>query len=154
MNNFLLVVAAPATAGTIALIALMPTDGGPALMVALPIAAAFGLAISKIKEDENFLLRLFISAIMVRIFLGSLIYFFHQQDFFGADANTYDIFGNALMRVWDGDRSYQYYVDLFKRDGSGSGWGMLYVVAVIYRIVGRNMLATQYGQSVIGAMTP
>src|SRR2546423_15455884 len=151
MNSFLLAITALATAGTIALIALMPIEGGPALMFALPIAAAFGFAVSRIKEDKHFLVRLFVSAIMVRIFLGSIIYYFHQQEFFGADANTYDIFGNALMEVWNGDLSYQYYVDLFTRDGSGSGWGMLYVVAVIYKLIGRNMLATQYVNSVLGA---
>ena len=153
MNSFLLAVTALATAGSIALIALMPLDGGPALMFALPIAAAFGFAVAQIKEDEKFLLRLFVSAIMVRIFLGSVIYYFHQQEFFGADATTFDIFGNALMKVWNGDSSYQFYVDLFSRDGAGSGWGMLYVVAAIYKIVGRNMLATQYFNCVLGAVT-
>src|SRR5205814_5218164 len=153
MNNFLLAVTALATAGTIALVALMPTEGAPALMFVLPIAAGFGFAVARIKEDEHFLVRLFVSAVMVRIFLGSVIYYFHQQDCFGADANTFDIFGNALMKVWDGDASYQYYVDLFSRDGAGSGWGMLYVVAVIYKIIGRNMLATQYVNSVLGAVT-
>ncbi|HXI26641.1 MAG TPA: glycosyltransferase family 39 protein [Pyrinomonadaceae bacterium] len=153
MNHFLIVVTALATAGTIALIALMPIEGGPALMFVLPIAAAFGFAVARIKEDEKFLLRLFISAIMVRIFLGSVIYYFHQQEFFGGDANTYDIFGNALMRVWNGDQSYRYMVDLFSRDGAGSGWGMLYVVAAIYKVIGRNMLATQYVNSVLGAVT-
>src|ERR1041385_87602 len=113
MNNFLIAFTGLAAAGTIALVALMPTDGGPALMFVLPMAAAFGFAVARIKEDKNFLVRLFISAIMVRIFLGSAIYYFHQQEFFGGDANTYDTFGNALMRVWNGDLSYQYYVDLF-----------------------------------------
>src|SRR5256885_9455087 len=103
MNNFLLAITALATAGTIALVALMPTEGAPALMFVLPIAAGFGFAVARIKEDEHFLVRLFVSAVMVRIFLGSVIYYFHQQDFFGADANTFDIFGNALMKVWDGD---------------------------------------------------
>lgn len=153
MNNFLTAFTALTLAGSIALIALMPNEGGPALMLALPVAAALGIAVSKIKEDESFLVRLFISAIMVRIFLGSVIYYFHQQVFFGADANTFDIFGNALMKVWDGDLSYQYYVDVFSAGGAGSGWGMLYVVAVIYKIVGRNMLATQYINCVIGAAT-
>jgi hypothetical protein len=153
MNNFLLAITVLAAAGTIALIGLMPTEGGPALMFVLPIAAAFGFAVARIKEDEKFLLQLFVSAIMVRIFLGSVIYYFHQQEFFGGDANTYDIFGNALMKVWDGDQSSRYLVDLFSRDGAGSGWGMLYVVAVIYKIIGRNMLATQYVNSVLGAVT-
>src|ERR1043166_4538680 len=147
MNNFLLAVTVLAVAGTIALVGLMPTEGGPALLFVLPIAAAFGLIVSRIKEDEKFLLRLFISAIMVRIFLGSIIYYFHQQTFFGGDANTYDLFGDALMKVWNGDQSYRYLVDLFTRDGASSGWGMLYLVAAIYEIIGRNMLATQYVNS-------
>src|ERR1051326_8624363 len=154
MNNFLLALTALATAGTIALVALMPTDGGPALMFVLPIAAALGFVVARIKQDDKFLVRLFISAIMVRIFLGSLIYYFHQQEFFGGDANTYDVFGYALMKVWNGDPSYQFYVDLFSRDGAGSGWGMLYIVAAIYKILGRNMLATQYVNLVLGAVTP
>jgi hypothetical protein len=153
MNNFLIAVTVLAAAGTIALVGLMPTEGGPALMFVLPMAAAFGFAVARIKEDEKFLLRLFISAVMVRIFLGSVIYYFHQQDFFGGDANTYDIFGYALMKVWNGDQSSRYLVDLFSRDGAGSGWGMLYVVAAIYKIIGRNMLATQYFNSVLGAVT-
>src|SRR5207253_1610454 len=36
---------------------------------------------------------------------------------------------------------------------SGSGWGMLYVVAAIYAVVGRNMLAVQFFNAVMGAAT-
>src|ERR1041385_4152734 len=153
MNNFLLAITVLAAAGSLALIGLMPTEGGPALMLALPVAAGVGLVISKIKEDEAFLLRLFVAAIMVRIFVGSAIYYFNQTAFFGGDANTFDTFGYALMKTWDGDYSYQYYVDLFTGGGSASGWGMMYVVAVIYKIVGRNMVATQYFNSILGAAT-
>jgi len=45
------------------------------------------------------------------------------------------------------------FVDLFSGGGAASGWGMLYMVAVIYKIVGQNMLATQYVNSVLGAAT-
>src|SRR5256885_4016024 len=137
MNHYLLVVTALATAGTIALIALMPTEGGPALLFVLPIGAAFGFAVARINEDRSFLIRLFISAIMVRIFLGSVIYYFHQQEFFGGDANTYDLFGNALVQVWNGDQSYRYLVDLFTRDGGRRGWGKVYVVSVSCQILGQ-----------------
>src|SRR5437870_10621573 len=153
MNNFLHAITVLAAAGSIALIGLMPTDGVTALMLALPVAAGIGLVVSKIEEDHAFLVRLFIAAIMVRIFVGSAIYYFNQTAFFGGDANTFDIFGYALMKTWNGDYSYQYYVDLFTGSGSASGWGMMYVVAAIYKIVGRNMVATQYINSVIGAAT-
>jgi len=36
---------------------------------------------------------------------------------------------------------------------AGSGWGMLYMVAAIYKVTGRNMLAVQYINSVLGAAT-
>jgi hypothetical protein len=153
MNSFLLAITVLAAAGSMALIGLMPVEGGPALMLALPVAAGIGLVISKIKEDKAFLVRLFVAAIMVRVFVGSAIYYFNQQAFFGGDANTFDIFGYALMKTWDGDYSYQYYVDLFTGGGSASGWGMMYVVAAIYKIVGRNMVATQYVNSILGAAT-
>lgn len=151
MNSFLLAVTVLAAAGTIALVGLMPTEGWPALIFALPIAAAFGFAVARIKEDDKFLLRLFVSALMVRIFAGSMIYYFHQTGFFGADAETYDFLGNALMKTWQGDRSFEFYVA--GMGGAGSGWGMNYYVATIYSIVGRNMLATQYINSVLGAAT-
>jgi 4-amino-4-deoxy-L-arabinose transferase-like glycosyltransferase len=35
----------------------------------------------------------------------------------------------------------------------GGGWGMLYLVAVIYGLVGRNMLAVQFFNAVLGAVT-
>jgi 4-amino-4-deoxy-L-arabinose transferase-like glycosyltransferase len=36
---------------------------------------------------------------------------------------------------------------------SGGGWGMLYIVAVIYRLLGQNMLAVQFFNSILGAAT-
>jgi len=150
MNALLLVVALAMFAGVLA---LAPTDGGGATLVALPVAAVVAWFIYKHKVDEQFLVRLFFAGLLARIFVGTMIFVFHQQSFFGGDALTYDTFGFALMKTWEGDRSYQYLVDLFTGGGAGSGWGMLYLVAVIYRIVGQNMLATQYVNSVLGAAT-
>ena len=48
---------------------------------------------------------------------------------------------------------YQRVIDVFSGGGSSSGWGMLYMVGAIYEIVGRNMLATQYVNCVLGAAT-
>jgi 4-amino-4-deoxy-L-arabinose transferase-like glycosyltransferase len=41
----------------------------------------------------------------------------------------------------------------FVRSGQGSGWGMVYVVAAVYALVGRNMLAVQFINAVFGAAT-
>jgi hypothetical protein len=129
-----------------------PSDGGPAALLVLPLIGAVIFGIQHL-EDRRFLLRLFVVALLVRVAMGTVIYLFHLQDFFGGDAITYDFLGDALMNVWQGKPEFQRSVDLFYAGGSSSGWGMFYMVAVIYRIVGRNMLATQYVNSVMGAAT-
>jgi hypothetical protein len=150
MNGLLLAIALLMLGGVLF---VAPADGAGATLIALPVAAVAAWAIYKPKIDQRFLIRLFAAGLLVRIFVGTMIYVFQQQTFFGGDALTYDQFGFALMKTWDGDKSYQYLVDLFSGGGSASGWGMLYVVGVIYKIIGRNMLATQYVNSVLGAAT-
>jgi hypothetical protein len=130
---------------------LAPNDGGPGIMLMLPLVALVSVMIYRLNIDRKFLLRVFLTAVLVRLFVGTLIYVFHWQEFFGGDAITYDFFGDALLQVWEGQTQYARAVDLFSRNGAGSGWGMLYLVAAIYKIVGRNMLATQYVNCVIGA---
>src|SRR5713226_9663169 len=136
-----------------AVLVVAPADGGPATLVTLPLAAVVGFMVYRIKDDRKFLLRLFVAALLVRVLLGTLIYTFHLQEFFGGDAFTYDFFGDALLRSWAGDKYYQGMVDLFTGGGRSSGWGMIYMVAVIYKVIGRNMLAIQYVNSVLGAAT-
>ncbi len=130
-----------------------PGDGGPATLVTLPLAAVAGFMIFGIKDDRKFLLRLFFAALLARVFVGTMIYVFHLQEFFGGDAFTYDFFGYALLRTWGGEKYYQSLVDLFTGSGTSSGWGMIYMVAAIYKVIGRNMLAIQYVNSVLGAAT-
>jgi hypothetical protein len=150
MNGLLLVVALLLLGGVLLMV---PADGAGATLVALPVAVLAGWFILRPKIDQRFLLRLFVAGLLMRIFVGTMIFVFQQQTFFGGDALTYDFYGYALVKSWEGDKYYQMAVDLFSGGGGGSGWGMLYMVAVIYRIVGRNMLATQYVNSVLGAAT-
>ncbi len=130
-----------------------PADGGTAMMLVLPVAALAAWIISQFKVEERFLFRLFATAVLVRILVGTLIYVFHMQTFFGGDANTYDYFGYALLKAWEGNKDYQIAVDIFSGGGASSGWGMLYMVAAIYKIVGRNPLAVQFVNAVVGAAT-
>lgn len=150
MNGLLLVVALLMLGGVLL---MAPADGASATLVALPVAVLGGWLIFQPKIDQRFLIRLFAAGLLVRIFVGTMIYVFQQQTFFGGDAFTYDFFGFALLKSWEGDKYYQSVVNLFTGGGAGSGWGMLYYVAVIYRVAGQNMLATQYVNSVLGAAT-
>src|SRR6266850_353773 len=149
--NSLLAVLAFLMFGVILIVA--PVDGGTAIMLALPVAAIAAWMIFQAKIDERFLLRLFGFALLVRILVGTLIYVFQMQSFFGGDALTYDYFGYALLKIWEGNKDYQIAVDVFSGGGAASGWGMLYMVAAIYKIVGRNTLAVQYVNAVLGAAT-
>jgi len=147
--NAILLAAALAMLATV--LSLAPTEGGPALMLMLPLAGIVALALYHLASDRTFLIRLFISAVLIRVLIGTLIYVFHLQEFFGGDAITYDFFGNALLKVWEGNAQYLRTVETFSGSGAGSGWGMLYMVAAIYKIVGQNMLATQFVNCVLGA---
>ncbi|HYX40618.1 MAG TPA: glycosyltransferase family 39 protein, partial [Pyrinomonadaceae bacterium] len=74
---------------------------------------------------------------------------FNLQEFFGGDAYTYDMQGYALLRVWHGDMSYKSVL----MDPLETFWGMPYYIAAIYALVGRNMLAVQFINSIMGAAT-
>ena len=135
-----------------AILLLVPDGGASAILVMLvPAAVAFFL-IYLHKTDRVFLARLFVGAVLLRMMIGTLIYVFHWQGFFGGDAFTYDGFGYALMRSWDGDKFYEILVNQFTST-AGSGWGMLYLVAVVYKVVGQNPLAVQFVNCVLGAST-
>jgi len=124
-----------------------------AVLFGFVLAAVASFLIRRAETHGRDLLRLFLIALFLRIIVGTAIYVFHGQDFFGGDAWTYDYFGYQQLRGWAGDSYAQSQANLFIGLGIGSGWGMVYLVAGIYGIVGRNMLAVQYLNAVLGAVT-
>src|SRR5262249_48022066 len=62
-------------------------------------------------------------------------------------------YGYQQLQSWGGDKYAQLLVNQFVGPSMSSGWGMVYLVAALYGIVGRNMLAVQYFNAVIGAAT-
>jgi hypothetical protein len=128
-------------------------DAAKAVLLCTALATIAGFYAYKRDTDGPFLLRLFVAGLITRIIIGLAIFTFRGQDFFGGDAITYDFFGNAQLLGWGGDKYYQSIANQFVRSGEGSGWGMVYLVAVVYGLVGRNMLAVQMMNSVIGAAT-
>src|SRR5215212_5408477 len=103
-------------------------------------------------NEKTFLLRLFLIALLVRIIIGTIIFTAHLEEFFGGDANTYDIFGQSLVQSWHGnDYHTQKYLS-FVQSGA-SAWGMLYLVAGVYDVIGYNRLAIQLINASVGAST-
>jgi hypothetical protein len=128
-------------------------DAAKAVLLCTALAAIAGFYCYKRQVDGPFLLRLFVAALLARIIVGTAIFVFRGQDFFGGDAITYDFFGSAQLLGWGGDKYYQSVANTFVRSGEGSGWGMVYLVAAVYGLIGRNMLAVQLMNSVFGAAT-
>ncbi|MGH9929967.1 MAG: glycosyltransferase family 39 protein [Pyrinomonadaceae bacterium] len=128
-------------------------DAAKAVLLCTALATIAGFYAHKRDADGRFLLRLFVAGLIARIVIGLAIFTFRGQDFFGGDAMTYDFFGNAQLLGWGGDKYYQSIANQFVRSGEGSGWGMVYLVAAIYGVVGRNMLAVQLMNAVFGAAT-
>lgn len=132
---------------------LLPGFGAAAIVVCVLPAVVTGAFISRVEEDKHFLVRLFVAALYLRMAVGSLIFGFNLQAFFGGDAFQYDLFGYALLQSWYGDSYFTALTNYFMGGDSGGGWGMLYLVAVVYGAVGRNMLAIQFLNAVMGAAT-
>lgn len=128
-------------------------DIGLAVLAGLVPACVCVWLILRKGDDTSFLLRLFIGALIVRWIMAYVIYSKGLQGFFGGDAVSYDFFGNALCQVWQGigDRNAPWL--LSQIDLRRSGWGMPYYVASIYYVIGRNPLAIQLINSVLGAAT-
>jgi hypothetical protein len=129
----------------------VPTHGAPAVLLCAGFAVLAGIVIYQAREYREFLLLVFISGLLVRVFVATLTFVFNLQDFFASDTRVYDNFGYTLLRVWQGELPYRYAVSIFN-EGS-SYWGMLYMVAAIYGVVGRNVLAVQFINAVLGAAT-
>src|SRR6185295_18859589 len=128
-------------------------DAAKAVLLCTALGTIFGFYSFKSDIDGRFLLRLFVGGLLVRMIVGLAIFSFRGQDFFGGDAVTYDYYGYAQMLGWGGDKYYQSIANQFVRSGEGSGWGMVYLVAAVYQVLGRNMLATQLMNCVFGAAT-
>ena len=135
-----------------ALIWLMPADAPGALVMCAVASLPTILILARTNDEKTFLFRLFLVGLMARIVLAAVINMGHMEEFFGGDANTYDIFGRSLLQGLYGDDYHMQKYQGFVASGAGA-WGMLYLVAGIYEVVGRNMLAIQLVNAAVGAAT-
>src|ERR1700730_16836167 len=149
--NALLVVLTLLISGGI--IFMAPAQAPSALVVCAAVPLPTVIVLARKGTDRTFLLRLFVTGLLIRLLVGAVINVGHFENFFGGDAITYDSFGLSLRAAWHGDAyqaaAYQSFV------GSGAGaWGMLYLVAGVYELIGRNTLAIQFINAALGASTP
>ncbi|MGI9069492.1 MAG: glycosyltransferase family 39 protein [Pyrinomonadaceae bacterium] len=149
------VLAALALIVSVGVIVIVPDHSGAAaaLVVCALIAVLTSVAISSVKIEKQFLLQLFIAGLLIRMVVGTVINVFELQDFFGGDALTYDFVGSALLKAWAGDQYYAGMVKTFQGQFGSGAMGMIYIIAAVYNVLGRNMLAVQFINSLLGAAT-
>ena len=127
-------------------------DAAQAVLVCMLLASVVGYFAYQDKEHGSFLLQLFAWGLLIRMIVATFIFMYNVQEFFGGDAITYDFFGYAQMKAWFGDSYFKAIANGFM-SGQASAWGMVNMVAVVYSVIGRNTLAIQFVNSVIGAAT-
>jgi hypothetical protein len=121
---------------------------GKATLLCALFAALAGWYAYRQEQHGAFLLQIFIVALLIRLIVASLIFTNYGQEFFGGDAFTYDFLGQTQLQAWSGDS----YALVLMRNRM-SGWGMGYFVGGVYAVIGRNMLAIQFLNAVMGAIT-
>lgn len=131
---------------------LLPGVAPGALAFCVAVSVPTVIALMRSGEQKTFLLRLFVLAVLVRIAVATIIYLGNLQEFFGGDANTYHLFGESLNQSWHGDNYHSGRYAVFIQSGAGA-WGMLYVVAAVYEVLGANMFAIQLINASVGAST-
>ncbi len=104
-------------------------------------------------DEKEFVTTLFLTALVVRLIFGLFVHVYELRGFFGGDAISYDIYGGVIRDYWLG------LVDsrdpLFERATLTNlpGWGIHYLIAAIYLVTGKNILAAQSFCAVVGAAT-
>lgn len=148
--NTLIIIFALAICGGV--IWFLPGLGPGALAICAVVSLPTLFILIRTHEERRFLLRLFVIALLVRVLLATAIKIGGQEAFFGGDANTYDVFGKSLLQSWSGDIYHSARYAGFIKSGAGA-WGMLYVVAGVYAVIGENLYAVQLINASVGAAT-
>jgi hypothetical protein len=117
----------------------------------VPVVICVWIMLRLKTPDRRFLLRLFFAALAVRYVLAYVIYSRHLEQFLGADSETYDAFGFALLQSWRGLVAPDIYWLVRYTSTTTSGFGMYYFVAGIYYVIGQNPFAIQLINCALGA---
>jgi 4-amino-4-deoxy-L-arabinose transferase-like glycosyltransferase len=130
-----------------------PNGAIAVLLIVACSVAAISLIRYYAPEDKDYLTNLFLLALLARVGFGFLINYFRLHDFFGGDAVTYDQLGYRLVEIWQGTADLTDPWSKRAMSTSEVGWGMNYLVGIIYFITGRSLLVAQSFCAVIGAAT-
>jgi 4-amino-4-deoxy-L-arabinose transferase-like glycosyltransferase len=134
------------------MIFLQPSHAPSALAMCALVSLPTIAVLIRTHNDREFLMRLFLIGLLARFVIGTIIFTAHWENFFGGDAITYDSLGQSLVLSWHGDDFARQAYENFAASGAGA-WGMLYLVAIVYEIIGTNIFAIQLINASAGSAT-
>lgn len=130
-------------------------DGFAAVALVLVVTGGVAFFVNRFdKEQAHTLFQIFLVALAIRLVLGLFVHSFELRDFFGGDANTYHRVAGKLVDVWTGISGEEIFNYRDNRRLASGSRGMYYLVAAIYMLIGKNILAAQAFCATIGAATP
>lgn len=128
-------------------------DGAVAIGFTLVLSGLAIVLFRKFTAEKEFITSLFLLALAVRMAFGLLIHIFEWREFFGGDALAYDERASNIVDSWMGRENLSAMLVFHNDPASGAGWGINYLTAGIYFLLGRNIFAAQSFCAVIGAAT-
>jgi hypothetical protein len=128
-------------------------DGSSALLIVIFTSTFFLYVFRRYAQNKDFITKLFLAALIVRLAFGIFIHIFDLRVFFGGDANTYHALGLRILEYWQGVSPGDDPFLLRATDMTLPGWGMNYLTAAIYGLLGPNIFVAQSFCAVIGAAT-
>ncbi len=138
---------------TLGMVTVAFPEGASSILVVLVLASIGIFIFRRFTDEKEFITTIFLGALLVRLSFGIVIHVLDLRDFFGADANTYDFNGWRLVEYWQGQISTDDMALQRAWSTAGPGWGMNYLVAGIYYLIGKNIFAAQSFCAVFGAAT-
>lgn len=127
-------------------------DGANAVLLVLFLSIPSIYLIRYYSEEKTFLTNIFLAALLLRLGLGLVIHTFDLRSFFGPDAITYDAAGQRLVEIWQDLPVPNDEITERANSIKRAGWGMYYVVGIIYFIFGQSTLVAQSFCGFIGAL--
>ncbi|MBX3243614.1 MAG: glycosyltransferase family 39 protein [Acidobacteria bacterium] len=123
------------------------------LVVILSIPCIFILHKLTPNQDKRFIVDLFLIALSLRLLLGIALEVLDLRMLAGGDAKGYDMLGSRIAEYWHGLVVYNDPLTRLAMERN-SNWGMNFLVAILYYVIGPNIFAAQSACAVFGAATP
>jgi 4-amino-4-deoxy-L-arabinose transferase-like glycosyltransferase len=147
--NFFLLIICPLTA--VAMVVLVFPEGGKAFLLLTFLSLLVIFLIRKYSPDRDFLTKVFLLGLYLRILLGILIETLGLLLFFGGDSLYYDDAGYSILQYWFETSGSSGDFSKVENLINSQSWGIMYLTAFIYFVFGRSIFIAQSIFCVIGA---